>query len=150
MTGAPRAGGDAPGGILDLLRLASDRPADALARARAILATGPAAYEASVARQAIGTLHREFGDLEAATAELRAAVRLARASGSAEREADALATLGVTLTYRGRSRGGLAALDRALALTGGEAAARVLVRRGIALWVLGRHSEALEIGRAHV
>ena len=149
MTGAPRAGGDAPGGILDLLRLASDRPADALARARAILATGPAAYEASVARQAIGTLHREFGDLEAATAELRAAVRLARASGSAEREADALATLGVTLTYRGRSRGGLAALDRALALTGGEAAARVLVRRGIALWVLGRHSEALDdLGRA--
>ena len=149
MTGAPRAGGDAPGGILDLLRLASDRPADALAKARAILATGPAAYEASVARQAIGTLHREFGDLEAATAELRAAVRLARASGSAEREADALATLGVTLTYRGRSRGGLAALDRALALTGGEAAARVLVRRGIALWVLGRHSEALDdLGRA--
>ena len=42
-------------------------------------------------------LHREFGELDAATAELSIAVRLAPASGSAEREADVLATLGVTL-----------------------------------------------------
>ena len=62
--------------------------------------------------------HREFGELDAATAELATAVRLARASGSAEREADVLATLGVTLTYRGHSRRGLAALDRPLALAG--------------------------------
>lgn len=149
MAGGPRPGGDAPGGIPYLLRLASDRPREALAKAHAILAAGPAPYEASVARQAIGMLHREFGDLGAATAELSAAVRLARASGSAEREADVLATLGVTLTYRGHSRRGLAALARSLDLVGGEAAARVLVRRGIALWVLGRHAEALDdLGRA--
>src|SRR6266568_5834212 len=114
MAGGPRPGGDAPGGILDLLRLASDRPRDALAKAHAILAAGPAPYEASVARQAIGMLHREFGDLDAATAELSAAVRLARASGSADREADVLATLGVTLTYRGHSGRGLAALGRSI------------------------------------
>jgi hypothetical protein len=149
MAGAPRPGGDAPGGILDLLRLASDRPHEALARAHAILAAGPAPYEASVAHQAIGMLHREFGELGAATAELHTAVRLARAAGSAEREADVLATLGVTLTYRGHSRRGLAALGRSLTLVGGAAAARVLVRRGIALWVLGRHAEALDdLGRA--
>src|SRR5580704_13271581 len=149
MAGGPSRDGDVPGGTLDLLRLASERPRDALARAHAILAAGPAPYEASVARQAIGMLHREFGELAAATTELTAAVRLARASGSAEREADVLATLGVTLTYRGHSRRGLAALDRSLALTGGEAAARVLVRRGIALWVLGRHAEALDdLGRS--
>ena len=149
MAGGPRPGGDAPGGILDLLRLASDRPRDALAKAHAILAAGPAPYEASVARQAIGMLHREFGDLDAATAELSAAVRLARASGSADREADVLATLGVTLTYRGHSGRGLAALGRSLELVSGEAAARVLVRRGIALWVLGRHAEALDdLGRS--
>ena len=149
MAGAPRPGGDAPGGILDLLRLASDRPREALAKAHAVLAAGPAPYEASVAHQAIGMLHREFGELGAATAELSTAVRLARACGSAEREADVLATLGVTLTYRGHSRRGLAALGRSLALVGGEAAARVLVRRGIALWVLGRHAEALDdLGRA--
>jgi tetratricopeptide (TPR) repeat protein len=149
MAGGPRPGGDAPGGILDLLRLASDRPGEARAKAHAILAAGPAPYEASVAHQAIGMLHREFGGLDAATAELSTAVRLARASGSAEREADVLATLGVTLTYRGHSRRGLAALDRSLALVAGEAAARVLVRRGIALWVLGRHAAALDdLGRS--
>jgi CHAT domain-containing protein len=149
MAGGPRPGGDAPRGILDLLRLASDRPREALARANAILATGPAPYEASVAHQAIGMLHREFGELGAATAELNTAVRLARASGSADREADVLATLGVTLTYRGHSRRGLEALGRSLALVGGAAAGRVLVRRGIALWVLGRHGEALDdLGRA--
>src|ERR1700722_11415952 len=149
VAGGPRPGGDAPGGILDLLRLASDRPREALAKAHAVLAAGPAPYEASVAHQAIGMLHREFGELGAATAELGTAVRLARASGSAEREADVLATLGVTLTYRGHSRRGLAALGRSLTLVGGEAAARVLVRRGIALWVLGRHAEALDdLGRA--
>ena len=149
MAGGPRPGGDAPGGILDLLRLASDRPGEARAKAHAILAAGPAPYEASVAHQAIGMLHREFGELDAATAELSTAVRLARASGSAEREADVLATLGVTLTYRGHSRRGLAALDRSLALVSGESAARVLVRRGIALWVLGRHAEALDdLGRS--
>src|SRR6266700_347032 len=149
MAGGPRPGGDAPGGILDLLRLASDRPRDALAKAHAILAAGPAPYEASVARQAIGMLHREFGELGAATAELGAAVRLARACPSEEREADVLATLGVTLTYRGQSGRGLAALSRSLELVSGEAAARVLVRRGIALWVLGRHAEALDdLGRS--
>jgi tetratricopeptide (TPR) repeat protein len=149
MAGGPRPGGDAPGGIEDLLRLASDRPREAMAQAHTILAAGPAPYEASVARQAIGMLYREFGDLDAATAELSAAVRLARASGSAEREADVLATLGVTLTYRGHSRRGLAALGRALSLADGDAAARVLVRRGIALWVLGRHAEALDdLGRS--
>jgi tetratricopeptide (TPR) repeat protein len=149
MVGGPRPGGGSPDGILDLLALASARPGEALAKAHAILAAGPAPYEASVAHQAIGMLHREFGDLAAATAELNAAVRLARASRSAERESDVLATLGVTLTYRGHSRRGLAALGRSLALVGGEAAARVLVRRGIALWVLGRHAEALDdLGRA--
>src|SRR5262252_6810580 len=149
MAGGPRPAADVPGGILDLLRLASDRPGEARAKAHAILAAGPAPYEASVAHQAIGMLHREFGELDAATAELTTAVRLARASGSAEREADVLATLGVTLTYRGHSRRGLAALSRSLSLVAGEAAARVLVRRGIALWVLGRHAEALDdLGRS--
>src|SRR5262249_15086051 len=130
MVGGPRPGGGSPDGILDLLALASARPGDALAKAHAILAADSAPYEASVAHQAIGMLHREFGDLAAATAELNAAVRLARASGSPERESDVLATLGVTLTYRGHSRRGLAALGRSLTLVGGEAAARVLVRRG--------------------
>src|SRR5215831_3547117 len=150
MAGGPRPGeGSSPGGILDLLALAPARPSEALAQARAILASGPAPYEASVAHQAIGMIQREFGDLDAATAQLNAAVRLARASRSQERESDVLATLGVALIYRGHSRRGLTALGTSLALVSGPPAARVLVRRGIALWVLGRHPEALDdLGRA--
>jgi tetratricopeptide (TPR) repeat protein len=94
-------------------------------------------------------LLREFGDLDAATAELQAAVRLARMARSASREADVLASLGVALIYRGHSGRGLAALGSSLTLVTGPPAARILVRRGIALWVLGRHREALDdLGRA--
>jgi tetratricopeptide (TPR) repeat protein len=144
MAGGPPARGNGPGGILDLLPLASARPDEALAKARAILAADPPPYEASVAHQAIGMLLREFGDLDAATAELQAAVRLARAARSASREADVLASLGVALIYRGHSGRGLATLGSSLALVTGPEAARVLLRRGIALWVLGRHREALD------
>ena len=133
MAGGPRPGeGTSPGGILDLLALAPARPSEALAKAHAILAAGPAPYEASVAHQAIGMIQREFGDLDAATAELNTAVRLARASRSQERESDVLAALGVALIYRGHSRRGLTVLGTSLTLVSGPPAARVLVRRAAA------------------
>ena len=143
MAGGPRPGGGSAHGVLDLLPLTGARPGEALAKARAVLATDPAPFEASVAHQTIGTVLRDFGDLDGATAELRTAARLARAAHATDREADVLATLGVALVYRGHSGRGLAALDSSLALVTGPAAARVLVRRGIVLWVLGRHREAL-------
>ncbi|HEY2308791.1 MAG TPA: CHAT domain-containing protein [Streptosporangiaceae bacterium] len=144
MAGGPRPGSGSAHGVLDLLPLTGARPGEALAKARAVLATDPAPFAASVAHQTIGTVLRDFGDLDGATAELRAAARLARAAHATDREADVLATLGVALVYRGHSERGLAALDSSLALVTGPAAARVLVRRGIALWVLGRHREALD------
>lgn len=143
MTGGPRPGVGNAHGVLDLLPLTGARPGEALAKARAVLAADPAPFEASVAHQTVGTVLRDFGDLDGATAELRAAARLARAAHATDREADVLATLGVALVYRGHSGRGLAALDSSLALVTGPAAARVLVRRGIVLWVLGRHREAL-------
>src|ERR1700730_6270872 len=105
-----------------------------MAKARAILAGDPTPFDASVAHQAIGMLLREFGDLDAATAELRTAVRLARGARSPRRGADVLAALGVALIYRGHSARGLAALRSSLALVTGLEAAHVLVRRGISLW----------------
>jgi tetratricopeptide (TPR) repeat protein len=133
-----------PGRVLDLLPLAAARPGEAMARAREILTGDPPAHEASIAHQAIGVVLRDFGDLDAATAELRAALRLARLAGSTDRQADVLATLGVALTYQGHTGRGLHAFDSALALVTGQPAGRVLVRRGIALWVLGRHAAALD------
>ena len=46
--------------------------------------------------------------------ELRSALRLARQTGSPEREADVLASLGVALVYAGRTADGLAAFDQSL------------------------------------
>jgi CHAT domain-containing protein len=140
---------DQPGGVVDLLSLLGERPGELMTRAREILAGDPGPYEGSVARQAIGMVLREWGDLDAGIRELRAALHLARAAGSADRQADVLAALGVALIYRGRSGRGLTAFDAALKLVTGPAAGRVLVRRGIALWVLGKHPAARgDLGRA--
>ena len=126
-----------------LLPLALSRPREALVRAREVLAGQPDAYDASVAHQAAGIVLREFGDVHAGVREVREALRLSRRTGSADREADVLATLGVALVYAGRTADGLAAFDRALRLCRGVLAARVLERRGIVLTALGRHPAAL-------
>src|SRR5262249_11338562 len=62
---------------------------------------------------------------------------------SADREADVLATLGIALVYRGRTRHGLAALSDGLAMASGLTAARVRYRRAFSFWNLGRYPEAL-------
>ena len=127
----------------DLLQLAMSRPGDAADKARRILAGRPDAYDASVAHQAIGIVLRDNGDIDGGVRELRAARRLARRSGSADREADALASLGGALVFAGHTAAGLSALDRAIGLSGGVYLGRVLHRRGSMLWYLGRYPEAM-------
>jgi tetratricopeptide (TPR) repeat protein len=109
-----------------------------------VLAGQPGPYDASVAHQAASIVLRDFGDVEAGIRESRAALRLARRTGSAEREADVLASLGLALVYAGRTVAGLTALDRAVQRSTGVLAARVLTRRGAVLWTLGRYPAALE------
>jgi tetratricopeptide (TPR) repeat protein len=127
-----------------LLLLALSRPNEALQRARAVLAGDPSPLGASVARQAIGIVLREYGDIEAAIGELRIARRLARRAGSADREADVLGTLGVALVFAGRTVSGRNALDAAVQRSTGHLHGRMLFRRGAAMLILGRHREALE------
>jgi len=127
-----------------LLALALSRPNDALQRARAMLAVAPGPLDASVAHQAIGIVLREFGDIDAAVAELRAARRLAARSGSPDREADVLGTLGVALVYAGRARAGRNALDAAVSQSSGLLRGRALLRRGGCLLFLGLRGGALE------
>jgi tetratricopeptide (TPR) repeat protein len=134
---------------VELLPLALSRPNDALARARAVLAGNPPPLAASVARQAIGIVLREFGDIDAAVRELRTARRLARLARSADREADVLATLGVALVFAGRTTSGRNALDAAARQSTGLLNGRILLRRGGALLILGHHREALaDLNRA--
>jgi tetratricopeptide (TPR) repeat protein len=109
-----------------------------------VLASDPSPIAASVARQAIGVVLREYGDIDAAVGELRTARRLARRAGSAAREADVLGTLGVALIFAGRSISGRNALDAAVQQASGHLRGRMLFRRGAALLILGRHREALE------
>src|ERR1700753_3017573 len=96
----------APAGLdgadrVDLLPLALSRPNEALDRARKVLADDPGLLEASIARQAIGIVFREYGDIDAAIAELRISRRLARRAGSADREADRLCNVGELLVFAG-------------------------------------------------
>ena len=120
------------------------RPHDALLAARSLLAGQPSSYDASLAHHAIGIVLRDRGDLPAAITELRRGLRLARSSGKPEREADVQATLGITLAWTGRSRQGLAVLDRAVESSRGGPAGRVLMRRALVLWEMGRFREAHE------
>ncbi|NIK58893.1 CHAT domain-containing protein [Kribbella shirazensis] len=145
----PTAGGSA-GAVENLLPLALSRPHDAIASARTVLAGDPAAVEASIAHQAWGIGLRQLGDVTTAVRQLRTALRLAEQSGRSEREADVLATLGATLGRAGRSREGLARLDRAVELSRGALTGRVLLRRADVLLVLGRHREALDDLRAAI
>jgi tetratricopeptide (TPR) repeat protein len=126
----------------DLLPLALSRPHEAAVLARAVLAENPTHLQASMARQAIGIVLREFGDIEAAIGELRSALRLARLSGSSEREADVLGTLGVALVFGGRTAAGRKALDECVERSTGLLYGRSRLRRGAILLLLGRHHEA--------
>jgi len=130
--------------VQDLLPLAMSRPHEAMARAREILAARPDPYSASVARQAAGIVLRDVGDVGAGVRELRAALRLARRTGSRDREADVLAALGAALVLAGRTADGFAAFDRAVHLASGVLAGTVLSRRGAVLWTLGRYAAALD------
>ena len=128
----------------NLLPLALSRPNEALDRARKVLADDPSLLDASIARQTIGIVLREYGDIDAAIGELRIARRLARRAGSADREADVLATLGVALVFAGRTVLGRNTLDAAVRQSTGQLRGRTLLRRGGALLLLGHHREALE------
>lgn len=127
----------------ELLPLALSRPQDALRRAQALLGQRPPALHASIARQAVGIVLRETGDIDQAVRQLRLARRLARRSASAAREADVLATLGVALVFAGRTAPGRTALNAAAERSTGLLNGRILLRRGGVLRTLGHYREAL-------
>jgi len=128
----------------ELLQAALAAPATALSRARRLLARRPHHSDASYAHQAAGIVLRDGGDAPAALRELRAGLRAAKRVGSHEREADVRATLGGTLVMAGRAREGLAELELAAQHAHGALLARIQLRRGNVLNVLGRHDEALD------
>jgi tetratricopeptide (TPR) repeat protein len=128
----------------ELHALALSRPADALRIARDVLAGTPSDAEAAAAHHAAGLVHRDFGDVREAVAELRAAYRSIRRTADRDREAEILATLGVALVMGGQTRRGLAVLDAVVPGQTGVLAGRLFIRRGWVLGaVLGRLTDAL-------
>ncbi|MEU9756380.1 CHAT domain-containing protein [Streptomyces althioticus] len=130
--------------VQDLLPLVFAAPNEALTKAESVLRDRPDPLHASVAHQVIGIWQRDFGDMRLALRHLRRARDWAARAGSADREADVLATLGVALVHSGRTRQGLDALGRGVRRGTGHTRARVLFRRAYSWWVLGHHREALE------
>ncbi len=135
---------DGPAEPTDLLRLALARPAEALAQARSLVGSTTDPLTLSIARQAIGIVIRDRGDLDPAVTELRAALRLARSTGSRERVSDVRATLGASLVLAGRTKAGLDQLDKAATNVHGAMLAKILMRRAYVLALAGRHAAALD------
>lgn len=117
----------------------------ALARARELLSRRPpvSAEQASIAHQAAGIALRDLGHMHDGLAQLRRALAAARASGQPQREADAAASLGLTMILAGSTARGMAHLDAAVRTARGSGAGRVLMRRAGILALLGRRDEAL-------
>ena len=132
------------GAVDDLLPLALSRPHEALARARAVLAARPGPYEASVAHQAAGIVLRDIGDVDAGVRELRDALRLARRTGSPSAKPMCWPPWAWRWSSRAGRRTGWPPSTAPCGWSGGVLAGRVLHRRGIVLWTLGRYPAALD------
>ena len=131
------------GPVEDLPLRALSRPRDTARVAERMLAATRDPYIRSYAGQALGIATREMGDVAQAVRYLRAALAAAASCGD-ERKADVQASLGITLACAGRSKEALRQLDAALSQASGVTAARVRLRRGNLLGILGRTDEAIE------
>jgi tetratricopeptide (TPR) repeat protein len=130
------------GPVEDLPLRALSRPRDTARVAQRVLAANRSPYVRSYAGQALGIATREMGDVARAVRYLRAALAAAASCGD-ERRADVEASLGITLAFAGRSQEALRHLDAALSQATGVTAARVRLRRGVLLGILGRTSEEI-------
>jgi CHAT domain-containing protein len=148
VTGAPQRP-SAPPDLDGLLALALSRPNEALATARSLLADGVGPDVAAVAHQAAGIVLRDFGDIDEALEEFRAAIRCARRAGDPERVSDIRAAYGVALVMAGHARG-LREIEAAAAGADGPAAGRIQIRLDYALWLLGRYAEMLRAAQRAV
>jgi tetratricopeptide (TPR) repeat protein len=131
-----------------LLRLAMSEPRQALDRGSSVLAASADPMTRSFALQAMAVAQRELGDGRAALRLVRRSLVAARRSASPPRVADVEATLGATLALQGRTKPALQHLDSALGTARGVNAARIRVRRGGVLHVVGRDIDAMRDLRA--
>ncbi len=128
----------------ELLRTLFSGPEAARARAQAELVPDPDPAVSSIGHQITGIVLRDRGEIDDALARLRTALTLARRSGDLERIGDARATLGASLAgAAGRTREGLAQMDKAATELTGVPLGRLLYRRAwVRGFVLARYEES--------
>jgi tetratricopeptide (TPR) repeat protein len=102
---------------------------------------------AALALRAHGRAALELGQLAEATQALREAVGEAGRPAKQRAATEARITLAYALSERGRTADALRQLDRAAEVLRGQAAAPMLMQRGLVLWRCGRTDEALEAYR---
>ena len=129
--------------VEQLPMLALSRPVDTTPLAERVLALTRDPCARSYAAQALGVASRELGDVALAVRHLRTALAAAASCGG-EREADVQASLASTLAYAGRMAEAVRHMDEALSKASGVTAARVRVRRGGLLQIIGRPAEAVD------
>lgn len=133
-----------------LLDLAIEDPEEASRRAREVLSAAPDHRARSFAHHCLGIVHRDQGLIDDALRELRTGIRLARTSGDPDRVRDVKATYGTTLVLAGRPREGVRVMAEASSGARGELGAKVLMRHGAVLAVLGRYAESVPLFRRAV
>lgn len=129
----------------DLLALALAQPDRAASIATEAITRTRDPVDLSYAHQAFGIVLRDRGDIELALTHLRTARRLAEHADDRDRPADVRATLGATLSLRGRTAAALRELDEAVRTASAEGPVRpkALMRRAHVLANLGRYADSL-------
>jgi len=135
--------------VSTLPQLAMSSPAQARVRAQQLLDGDAPARDVTYALHALAILAREAGELTTARRLLGRGLVLARRHTLSDRRAELSATLGTVLAYSGQGKRALETFDVALRLTRGIDRAKVEIRRGGALHMLGRYADAADsYGRA--
>jgi tetratricopeptide (TPR) repeat protein len=129
----------------EAVELAQGDPRKARALATAALAGADGDQEVIVvARRALGLAARQLQDLASAQTELRTAVRIAERAGLARRAGEARLSLALVLSYLGRQRAAMRAIERAATELRGQDRARLHMQRALLLQRMGRTDEALD------
>jgi tetratricopeptide (TPR) repeat protein len=126
----------------ELPALAMSLPARARDEAVSILAEDSSAEARTYALHALGIIDRDTGRVGRAIAHLRRGVALAEVAHLDDRKVDLAASLATAYALAGQRSAMHRVFDEALRVTHGVAKARILVRRGGVLVMLGDHHGA--------
>lgn len=130
----------------EAMRLADTTPGRAIPVARGALRAAQRSgdmHAAALAEQAWGHSLLQGGEVNAAIGHLRRSARQAEQAGVVSLASSATIKLAFALVQRGRADAGLREIDAAVRDLDGIEQARARAQRGIILYLVGRHEQAL-------